>query len=208
MASLPYIVEDLGGVIQIFSDGSIHRHKLIEPTIFFPTKRDFSVVWKDYCYDKLHDLQLRIYKPKSTNTTITNTKLPVIYYLHGGGFCVGAFARPKYHNCCLQISKTLNVIVVAPNVRLAPEHRLPAAIDDAFVALKWLQELAWNPSDVVECFDFDRLCAGADLQCTREGTTLRDGTTGGSEGQKMEEKDGLKIFQPENGPSATANKRG
>ncbi|KAI3688014.1 hypothetical protein L1987_81720 [Smallanthus sonchifolius] len=164
MASLPYVMEDLAGVIQIFSDGSIHRHELID-SVAYPAKDDTSVVWKDYCYDKLHDLHLRIYKPSYTTTT---TKLPVIYYLHGGGFCVGSFARPKYHNCCLRISEALHVIVVAPNARLAPEHRLPAAMDDSFVALKWLQGLARNPNggqltdDVVGCCDFDRFSVFGD----------------------------------------------
>lgn len=139
MASLPYVVEDLAGVIQIFSDGCIHRHQLND-SITYPIKHNISIEWKDFCYNKLHNLHLRIYKPKST------AKLPVIYYLHGGGFCVGSFARPKYHNCCLRITEALNVIVVAPNLRLAPEHRLPAAMDDAFVALTCLQALARSHS--------------------------------------------------------------
>ncbi|KAJ7537108.1 hypothetical protein O6H91_12G097700 [Diphasiastrum complanatum] len=36
----------------------------------------------------------------------------------------------------------LNVIVVSVDYRLAPEHRLPAAFDDTFAALKWLQSQA------------------------------------------------------------------
>ncbi|GKA66127.1 probable carboxylesterase 15 [Tanacetum coccineum] len=134
MGSLPYVVEDLNGFVQIFSDGSID--------------------YKDYCYDKLHDLHLRLYKPKSTRA---GTKLSVMYFLHGGGFCGGSFAWPNFHNCCLRISSALHAIVVAPDYRLAPEHRLPAAIDDSFGALKWLQEIARNPkNDVVDCFDFDK----------------------------------------------------
>ncbi|KAI7728694.1 hypothetical protein M8C21_019065, partial [Ambrosia artemisiifolia] len=165
MASLPHVVEDLGGIIQIFSDGSIHRHKLND-SIVLPVKDHISVTWKDYCYNKPHNLHLRIYKPSTTTTN----KLPVIYYLHGGGFCVGSFERAKYHNFCLRVSETLHVIVVAPNLRRAPEHRLPAAIDDAYVALKWLQEVATNPNggqtvdDIirVDCFDFDRFCIVGD----------------------------------------------
>ncbi|CAI9289690.1 unnamed protein product [Lactuca saligna] len=164
MGSLPYVVEDCQGIVQIFSDGSIHRHQNIDFTAF-KVKDDGSVVWRDYCYDKLHDLHLRIYKPKSTTTSVT--KLPVIYYLHGGGFCVGSFAWPNIHNCCFRLSSALHAIVVAPDYRLAPEHRLPAALDDSLVALKWLQALAINPKDghqsadmwigdAVESFDFDR----------------------------------------------------
>ncbi|KAI3791629.1 hypothetical protein L2E82_05488 [Cichorium intybus] len=163
MGSLPYIVEDCLGIVQIFSDGSIHRHQNIDFSAF-PVKDDGSVVWKDYCYDKLHDLHLRIYKPKSTTTSAT--KHPIIFYLHGGGFCLGSFAWPNTHNCCLRLSSVLHAIVVAPDYRLAPEHRLPAAVDDSLGALKWLQALAINPkdghltdtwiSDVIESFDLER----------------------------------------------------
>lgn len=154
MGSSPNVVEDLHGVVQIFSDGSIKRNDKNIDFTPFPVKDDGLVVWKDFCYDKLHSLNLRLYKPKSTTL---KTKFSIIYYLHGGGFCLGSFTWPNIHNCCLRISSALQVIVVAPDYRLAPEHRLPAAVDDSLGALKWIQEMARNPNgDVVDCFDFDR----------------------------------------------------
>ncbi|KAK9079242.1 hypothetical protein SSX86_000912 [Deinandra increscens subsp. villosa] len=166
MASLPYVVEDLKGVIQIFSDGSINRHQIIDdPVVFQINDQKTSVVWKDFCYNNSHNLHLRIYKPAATSAA----KLPVIYYLHGGGFCVGSFSRLRYHNFCLRVSETLHAIVVAPNLRLAPEHRLPAAINDAFVALEWVRDIAennCNGSDggvwVGEGVDFERVCVIGD----------------------------------------------
>lgn len=159
MGSLPHVVEDCYGLLQLYSDGSIHREKNIDLTAF-SVKDDGSIQYKDYCYDKLNDLHLRLYKPKSATST---TKLPVVYFLHGGGFCFGSFAWPNFHNCCLRIASALHVNVVAPDHRLAPEHRLPAAIDDSFGALKWLQELARNPkNDVVDFFDFDKVFIIAD----------------------------------------------
>ncbi|KVH90529.1 probable carboxylesterase 15 [Cynara cardunculus var. scolymus] len=161
MGSLPHVVEDCFGLVQIFSDGSIQRHERVDFPAF-PVKDDGSVVWKDYCYDNLHDLHLRLYKPISTTAA---AKLPVIFYLRGGGFCLGSFAWPHIHNCCLRLSSALHAIVVAPDYRLAPEHRLPAAMDDSLAALKWLQDLGRNPKgsggdvwldDVVNSFDFDR----------------------------------------------------
>lgn len=152
-------MEDCYGLVQIFSDGSIHRHEEVDFSAF-PVKDDGSVVWKDYCYDNLHDLRLRFYKPKSAAAA---AKLPVIFYLRGGGFCIGSIAWPNIHNCCLRLSSDLHAIVVAPDYRLAPEHRLPAALDDSHAALKWLQDLGRNPKggdvwlgDVVDLFDFDR----------------------------------------------------
>nr|XP_043613054.1 probable carboxylesterase 15 [Erigeron canadensis] len=154
MGSLPYVVEDLHGILQLFSDGSIYRCQNIDFPPFPLEDEDGSVEWKDYCYDKLHDLHLRIYKPKSITT-----KLPVINYLHGGGFCVGSFAWPHVHNLCLRMSSSLDAIVVATDYRLAPEHRVPSALDDSLCALKWLQGCCDDHHVInnVDCFDFDRV---------------------------------------------------
>nr|XP_043613053.1 probable carboxylesterase 15 [Erigeron canadensis] len=161
MGAVAYVVEDFLGIVQLFSDGSIKRsHENIDFTPF-PVQDDGSVDWKDYSYDNHHDLRLRIYKPKSTTTS----KLPVIYFLHGGGFCVGSFAWPNFHNCCLRLSSGLHAIVVAPDYRLAPEHRLPAALEDSYGALKWIQTMATKDGghgETFDRFDFDRFFVTGD----------------------------------------------
>lgn len=158
MGSLAHVVEDCAGVLQVYSDGSVFR--LDETDIDFkkfPVMDDDSVIWKDCCFDKNNGLSLRLYKPKSTPAT----KLPIVYFLHGGGFCLGSRTWPNCHNCCLRLSSGLEALVVAPDYRLAPEHRLPAAVDDGLSAVKWLQTQAlsknpdtWLTSDGV---DFDRV---------------------------------------------------
>ncbi|KAA8516849.1 hypothetical protein F0562_017333 [Nyssa sinensis] len=87
----------------------------------------------------------------------SSNKLPIVFFLHGGGFCVGSRTWPNCHNCCLRLSSGLQALVVAPDYRLAPEHRLPAAMNDAVSALKWLQTQAL--SDNPETW----LCDGVDL---------------------------------------------
>ncbi|XP_071697060.1 strigolactones hydrolase CXE15-like [Rutidosis leptorrhynchoides] len=161
MSYLPYVVEDCQGVIQIFSDGSIHRQENIDLSRF-QVIDDGSVVWKDHCYDKHLNLKLRLYKPKSATK-----KLPIVYFLHGGGFCNASFTWPNCHNLCLRIASALSVILVVPDHRLAPEHRLPAAFDDSLTALKWLQEMVISHKsdqlvnrmmgigDIFDYFDFD-----------------------------------------------------
>ncbi|KAJ6361975.1 hypothetical protein OIU78_002392 [Salix suchowensis] len=137
MGSLPHIVEDCGGVVQLFSDGTIYRSRDIGFPM--PIINDDSVVFKDCLFDKTHSLHLRLYKPASISPSSPAKKLSIILYLHGGGFCVGTREWPNSHNCCLKLASGLGALVVAPDYRLAPEHRLPAAMEDGFGALKWLQ---------------------------------------------------------------------
>ncbi|KAK4396637.1 putative carboxylesterase 15 [Sesamum angolense] len=136
MGSLPHVVEDCLGIVQVFSDGSILRSEDIN----FPmeVQDDGSAVWKDCLFDEKHNLYLRLYKPRSPSAA----KLPILYFFHGGGFCVGSRTWPNCHSCCLRLASALQVLVVAPDYRLAPEHRLPAALDDALTAVKWLKNEA------------------------------------------------------------------
>ncbi|KAJ4705457.1 putative Alpha/beta-Hydrolases superfamily protein [Melia azedarach] len=154
MGSLPHVVEDMGGVLQLYSDGTIFRSKNIKfPT---PLQNDDSVFFKDCQYDANHDLHLRLYKPISENFS---AKFPVVVFIHGGGFCVGSRAWPNSHNCCLRLASGLNALVLALDYRLAPEHRLPAAMDDAFTAMKWLQAqaLSNNGDEWFSEVEFDKV---------------------------------------------------
>lgn len=141
MGSLdPQVIEDLGkGVIQLLSNGTVLRSNNID--FDYPLdKNDGSVLIKDCQYDETHQLHLRIYKSPSLITS--SKKLPIVVFIHGGGFCVGSRAWPSSHNCCMRLATGLNALVVALDHRLAPEHRLPAAMEDAFSAMKWLQSQA------------------------------------------------------------------
>lgn len=98
-------------------------------------KDDGSVLWKDVIFDAKHGLQLRLYKPANPSAA----KLPIFYYIHGGGFCIGSRTWPNCQNYCFKLASQLQAVVIAPDYRLAPESRLPAAIEDGYAALKWLQ---------------------------------------------------------------------
>ncbi|XP_075637730.1 strigolactones hydrolase CXE15 [Castanea sativa] len=160
MGSLPQIVEDCMGVLQLFSDGSVFRSENIN--FKDPVVHDNSVLFKDCLFDEKLNLHLRMYKPTSTeiNGSINTNKLPIIVFIHGGGFCVGSRTWPSSHNCCVRLASGLDALVVAIDYRLAPEHRLPAAMDDAVSAVKWLQ---WRRSQNLSdewwscAFDFDRV---------------------------------------------------
>ncbi|KAL0459975.1 UNVERIFIED_CONTAM: putative carboxylesterase 15 [Sesamum latifolium] len=152
----PHEVEILGSVLRVYSDGSIWRSD--KPGIEVPVDDDGSVLWKDVLFSATHNLHLRLYKPASPPTS---TKLPIFYYIHGGGFCICSRTWPHFHNYCLKLCSELQAVIISPDHRLAPENRLPAAMEDGYAAVKWLQAQAvaeepdtWLNVDVV---DFSRV---------------------------------------------------
>jgi len=62
--------------------------------------------------------------------------LPLLLYLHGGGFVIGSLET--HDSLCRQLALRSGGAVVALDYRLAPEHRFPAAVDDAWAAMHWL----------------------------------------------------------------------
>ena len=62
--------------------------------------------------------------------------LPVLLYLHGGGFTVGS---PETHEAlCKHLAHLAHCAVMSLDYRLAPEHTFPTAHNDALDALQWL----------------------------------------------------------------------
>jgi len=79
------------------------------------------------------DRPARLYAP-------SNETLPLLLYLHGGGFVVGGLET--HDSLCRQLARRSGGAVLALDYRLAPEHRFPAAQDDAWQALRWIAEHA------------------------------------------------------------------
>lgn len=65
-------------------------------------------------------------------------RLPVLLYLHGGGFTIGNLET--HDSLCRQLALRSGVAVVALDYRLAPEHRFPTAVEDSWAAMHWLAE--------------------------------------------------------------------
>ncbi|CAM8969551.1 unnamed protein product [Rhodiola kirilowii] len=135
--SPPHEVDECRGVLRVYSDGSIIRSS--QPSFSVPVHDDGSVLWKDVLFDPTHNLHLRLYKPANPSTA---TRLPIFYYIHGGGFCIGSRTWPNCQNYCFLLCHSLQAVIVAPDYRLAPENRLPAAIQDGFSSVKWLKDQA------------------------------------------------------------------
>ena len=77
-------------------------------------------------------LRARLYRPAGAAAR----PLPAILYFHGGGWVIGSLEA--YDKVCRYFAARTGCVVVAVDYRLAPEHRFPAAIDDAVAAFRWL----------------------------------------------------------------------
>jgi acetyl esterase/lipase len=78
----------------------------------------------------------RVYTPHAPHTPAGAAALPLILYFHGGGWVLGDVER--YDATPRAMAARSHAIVVSAHYRQAPEHRLPAAHDDAFAAWQWL----------------------------------------------------------------------
>ncbi len=67
----------------------------------------------------------------------SHERLPVLLYLHGGGFTIGSLET--HDSLCRQLALRTGAAVMALDYRLAPEHRFPTAVDDVWQAMDWLR---------------------------------------------------------------------
>jgi acetyl esterase len=93
---------------------------------------------------------VRIYEPPGSARD-----LPVLVYFHGGGWVYGSL--DTHDGVCRALCARTPCIVVAVDYRLAPEHRFPAAVEDAWAATAWVAEHARSLGG-----DPDRIAVGGD----------------------------------------------
>ncbi|KAG6469318.1 probable carboxylesterase 15 [Zingiber officinale] len=150
----PHVVDDCRGVLQVLSDGTVLRSA--NTSFLVPVADDGSIEWKDVPFSPGPDARcLRLYRPRRA----PGTCFPVFFYFHGGGFCIGSRTWPNFHNYCLRLASDLGAFIVAPDYRLAPENRLPAAIDDSVAAIEWLRS---GDPWLAESADLDRVFISGD----------------------------------------------
>ncbi len=80
---------------------------------------------------------------------------PVLVYFHGGGWTIGDL--DTHDVLCRQLAQRSGCVVIAVDYRLGPEHRFPAAVQDAEAATRWVQAQA-----VALGVDARRLAVGGD----------------------------------------------
>ena len=81
-------------------------------------------------------IPIRVYWPPEAD----GTTMPVVVYLHGGGWSVGDL--DSYDGTARMHAVGAGAVVVSVDYRLAPEHPYPAAVDDAWAATRWVGQHA------------------------------------------------------------------
>lgn len=108
------------------------------------------------------EIGARVYEP-------VQSPAATVVYFHGGGWVIGSV--PDWDALCRTIAAESVARVVSVEYRLAPEHRFPAAADDAYDALVWIAEHLARASAVVVAGDSagGNLAAVAALRARDEG---------------------------------------
>ncbi|QQK76944.1 alpha/beta hydrolase [Salicibibacter cibarius] len=83
------------------------------------------------------DIPIRIYNP------FTEGAHPALIFYHGGGWVVGSIET--HDSLCRSLANLAQCIVISVDYRLAPEHKFPKAVEDAYAAAEWVAE---NGADI------------------------------------------------------------
>jgi acetyl esterase len=77
-------------------------------------------------------IPVRVYAPRGSGAAT----LPGLIYFHGGGGVFGSIA--SHDSFCRVLANAGACRVVSVGYRLAPEHKFPAAVEDACAATAWI----------------------------------------------------------------------
>lgn len=87
-------------------------------------------------YNGIH-VPVRVYHPFSAQS---QKALPALVYLHGGGWTIGDL--DTHDVLCRSLCLQADVVVISVDYRMGPEHKFPAAFEDAVAAFEWTVENA------------------------------------------------------------------
>ncbi len=107
------------------------RLRLAPPPVAVEEVRDFSFP------GPAGDIGARYYRPLGSEA---REALPAVVYFHGGGWTCGDL--DTHDSVCRGIAAHGRCAVVAVDYRMGPEHKFPAAVEDALAAVRWVSKNA------------------------------------------------------------------
>lgn len=157
----PDVLHRFFPLFQVYKDGRIERFL---PSIRVPPADDSvtGVQSKDVVISSEYPISARIFLPKVPDPT---RNLPLLVYIHGGGFSIGSAFSELYHGYVSSLSASAGVICVSVEYRLAPEHHILACYDDCWEAFRWVASHASHdgPDPWLNAHaDFQRVYVGGD----------------------------------------------
>jgi acetyl esterase/lipase len=83
--------------------------------------------------DGAPQIRLRVHRPRGAEGA-----LPALYWIHGGGYVLGSPEQDdlRFDRWC----QRFDLVGIAVQYRLAPEHPYPAAVEDCYAGLRWVKE--------------------------------------------------------------------
>jgi len=94
-------------------------------------------------------VRTRVYTPASP------VPLPILVFFHGGGWVTGSL--DTHDGVCRSLATRTPCVVASADYRMAPEHRFPAAVEDAWALMQWVSAHAREIGG-----DAGRLAVGGD----------------------------------------------
>ncbi|NUS45395.1 MAG: alpha/beta hydrolase [Mycobacteriaceae bacterium] len=85
-------------------------------------------------------IRVREYRPLPCASSAKSTALPAVVFYHGGGFVICDL--DSHDRWCRTMANAIGAVVISVEYRQAPEHRFPAAAEDAYAALHWTADHA------------------------------------------------------------------
>ena len=124
-----------------------------------------------------HRLDLH-YPPGWSQKQASQTPLPTVFYIHGGGFRI--LSKDTHWPFVYSFTQQ-GYAVVNINYRLAPQWKCPAAVEDAVRALEWILDQSQSLGLNVNQFHIAGESAGGNLALAVGLCTVRKGSTSWSQ---------------------------
>ena len=127
-------LEGLVGGAEIIPVAAARERRRDEARIFRGREIEVAEVSDRTIPGPAGEIPVRLYRPAGGG------ERPLVVYYHGGGHVIGDL--DTHDQPCRHLASQIPALVLAVDYRMGPEHRFPAAVDDALAAFRWAQEHA------------------------------------------------------------------